>query len=47
MIALALHVVSCAPSDRSTHKRSADRARRGRNNFDVARLTEVQDYRYH
>uniref|UniRef100_A0ACD5V030 Uncharacterized protein n=1 Tax=Avena sativa TaxID=4498 RepID=A0ACD5V030_AVESA len=26
-------------------KRSADRVRRGRNDFDVARMTEVQDYR--
>ncbi|XP_062189529.1 type I inositol polyphosphate 5-phosphatase 4-like [Phragmites australis] len=31
--------------DRPSLKRSVDRARRGRNNFDVARLTEVQDYR--
>nr|CAB3452071.1 unnamed protein product [Digitaria exilis] len=32
-------------TDRSSSKRSAERARRGKNNFDVARLTEVQDYR--
>lgn len=32
-------------ADRPSSKRSAERARRGRNNFDLARLTEVQDYR--
>ncbi|EEE66663.1 hypothetical protein OsJ_23293 [Oryza sativa Japonica Group] len=32
-------------TDRSSSKRSADRVRRGRNDFDLARLTEVQDYR--
>uniref|UniRef100_A0A0D9WW35 Inositol polyphosphate-related phosphatase domain-containing protein n=1 Tax=Leersia perrieri TaxID=77586 RepID=A0A0D9WW35_9ORYZ len=31
--------------DRSSSKRSADRVRRGRNDSDPARLTEVQDYR--
>jgi len=32
-------------TDRSSSKQSAERTRRGKNNFDIARLTEVQDYR--
>jgi len=42
---LCSHVVPCGSVDGSSSKQSAERTRRGKNNFDIARLTEVQDYR--
>jgi hypothetical protein len=45
IVHLFISVVSCGHHIDRPLKRNVDRIRRGRNEFDVSRLTETQDYR--